>query len=64
MSKLYDIMWKKETYKSKRKITEEEIKAVHDLGLSVAQAYFCKNLEDVISSKKVVNKSIIQQLQI
>ena len=49
MSKLYEIMWKAKNYKPKMKISEEEIKTVHNLGLSVAQVFFGKTLQEIVS---------------
>ena len=46
MSKLYEILTGKKVYKPKVKITEEEINAIHNLGLSVAQVYFGKSLQE------------------
>ena len=55
MSNLYDIMWKEQPYRTERKITKEEINAIHGLKFSVAQVIFGKNLEEVI---KYSNKLI------
>ena len=48
MENLYEIMRKEKSYKAERKITEEETKAIHNLGLSVAQVVFGKTLEEML----------------
>ena len=48
MSKFYDIMWEEKSHRTETKITEEEIKAIHGLGLSVAQVIFGKTLQEIV----------------
>ncbi len=48
MSKLYEMLWKEKSYSPERKITQEEIKAIHNLGLSVAEVIFGKTLQEMV----------------